>query len=146
MHLIDLLYSSQHWKNATMVCATRISCIKLDVNEKFCLVFLATWTLILWYYLCLIHAFEKDVIFFLIAIIWCFRKFTRVWAVVLTCGLQNHIFYYTPEVELALNLLHLNISMHILHNVVYRFPTILMRRICLSIQSFLKWWSFPLFW
>ena len=63
-NLIDLLYSSQHWKNATMVCATRISCIKLNVNEKFCLVFLATWTLILWYYLCLIHAFEKDVIFF----------------------------------------------------------------------------------
>ena len=40
---------------------------------------------------------------------------------------------------------HHNISMHILHNVLYLFPKVLRRRICLTIKSFLSWWSFLIF-
>ena len=36
-----------------------------------------------------------------------------------------------------LNPLHPNISMHILHTVLYTFPKMLTRRICLTIKSFL---------
>ena len=32
--------------------------------------------------------------------------------------------------------------MHILHTVLYRFPRLLTRRICLTIKSFFSWWSF----
>ena len=35
--------------------------------------------------------------------------------------------------------LHPNISMHILHTVLYRFPKVLTRRICLTIKSFFSW-------
>ena len=38
-----------------------------------------------------------------------------------------------------------NISMHILHSVLYTFPIVLSRRISWTIQSFLSWWSFPWF-
>ena len=38
-----------------------------------------------------------------------------------------------------------NISMHILHTVLYTFPKILTRRIYLTIKSFFSWRSFPLF-
>ena len=41
--------------------------------------------------------------------------------------------------------LHPNISIHILHTVLYTFPKVLTRRICLTIKSFFSWWSFPLF-
>ena len=41
--------------------------------------------------------------------------------------------------------LHPNISMPILHSVLYTFPTVLTRRICLKIKSFLSWWWFCLF-
>ena len=41
--------------------------------------------------------------------------------------------------------LHPNISRHILHAVLYTFPKVLTRRICLTIISFYHWWSFPLF-
>ena len=43
-----------------------------------------------------------------------------------------------------LNSLHPNISMHILHTVLYTFPKVLTRRICLLIKSFFHWWPFPL--
>ena len=43
------------------------------------------------------------------------------------------------------NPLHPNISIHILHTVLYTFPKVLTRRICLPIKSFFRWWSFPLF-
>ena len=33
--------------------------------------------------------------------------------------------------------------MHILPTVLYSFPKVLTRRICLTIKSFLSWWSFP---
>ena len=36
---------------------------------------------------------------------------------------------------------HSNISMHILHTVLYTFPKVLTRRICLTIHSFFRWWS-----
>ena len=44
-----------------------------------------------------------------------------------------------------LNLLHPNISMHILHTVLYTFLVVLTRRIYLKIKSFFSWWSFSLF-
>ena len=44
------------------------------------------------------------------------------------------------------NPLHPNISMHILHTVLYTFPKLLRRRICWIITSFfINWWLFPLF-
>ena len=38
------------------------------------------------------------------------------------------------------NPLHPEISMHILHSVLHKFPKVLIRRICLTIKSFLSWW------
>ena len=35
--------------------------------------------------------------------------------------------------------LHPNINMHILHTVLYKFPRLLTRRICLTIKSFFTW-------
>ena len=43
-----------------------------------------------------------------------------------------------PDHEL-INPLHPNISMHILHNVLYTFPKMLTRRIWLTIKSFFSW-------
>ena len=43
------------------------------------------------------------------------------------------------------NPLHPNLSMYTLSTVVYTFPEVLMRRICLTIKSFFSWWLFPLF-
>ena len=37
------------------------------------------------------------------------------------------------------NHLHPNISMHILHTVLYTFSKVLTRRICLTIKSFFTW-------
>ena len=34
--------------------------------------------------------------------------------------------------------------MHILHTVLHNFLKVLRRRICLTINSFFNWWSFPL--
>ena len=41
--------------------------------------------------------------------------------------------------------IHHNMGMHLLHAVLYTFPKVLTRRICLIIKSFFSWWSFPLF-
>ena len=38
-----------------------------------------------------------------------------------------------------INPLHLDISMHILVTVLYTFPKMLIRRICLAIKSFFSW-------
>ena len=35
--------------------------------------------------------------------------------------------------------LHPNIGMHILHTVLYTFPKVLTRRICLTVKSFYSW-------
>ena len=47
--------------------------------------------------------------------------------------------------EVAVNLLHPNISIHNLYTVFCTFGNVLTRRICLTIKSFFSWWSFPLF-
>ena len=47
--------------------------------------------------------------------------------------------------RVSFNPLHLNIRMHILHTVLYTFPKVLKKRICLTIKSFFTCWSFPLF-
>ena len=44
------------------------------------------------------------------------------------------LIHYTP-----------NISMHILHTVLYTFPKRLTRRICFTIKSCFSWWSSLLF-
>ena len=40
---------------------------------------------------------------------------------------------------------HLSVSIHILYTVLQTFPLVLTRRICLTINSFFSWWSFPVF-
>ena len=55
-------------------------------------------------------------------------------------------YQYRTTVKMKVkNPLHPNISMHILHTVLYTFPKVLTRRICLTIKSFSGWQSFPLF-
>ena len=34
---------------------------------------------------------------------------------------------------------------HFLHTLIYTSPKVLTKRICLTIRSFLSWWSFPIF-
>ena len=48
--------------------------------------------------------------------------------------------YLSPSFALTLYT-----SMYILHDVLYTFPKVLIRRICLTIKSFFSWWSFPFF-
>ena len=48
------------------------------------------------------------------------------------------IYFYRNKVTCHythFNPLHTKISMHILHNVLYTFPKVLTRRICLTIMS-----------
>ena len=65
---------------------------------------------------------------------------------------ENNPFSYTSINLYAVSFIlkfftpsHPNISMHILHTVLYTFPKVLTRRICPSIKSFFSWWSFTLF-
>ena len=53
-----------------------------------------------------------------------------------------HIYNWLHDV---FNPLHSNIRMHILQTVLYIFPYVLARRICLTIKKFFSWLSFPLF-
>ena len=53
-----------------------------------------------------------------------------------------HIYNWLHDV---FNPLHPNIRMHILQTVLYIFPYVLARRICLTIKRFFSWLSFPLF-
>ena len=53
-----------------------------------------------------------------------------------------HIYNWLHDV---FNPLHSNIRMHILQTVLYIFPYVLARRICLTIKRFFSWLSFPLF-
>ena len=46
---------------------------------------------------------------------------------------------------ICFNLLHPNISMHILDAVIDTFCKVLTRRICFIIKSLFSWWSFSLF-
>ena len=43
------------------------------------------------------------------------------------------------DMNASFNPLHPNISMHILHTVLYTFPKVLRRRICLTIRTFFSW-------
>ena len=54
-------------------------------------------------------------------------------------------YYVHCTLPKSFNSAHPNISMHILHNVLYTFPKVLTGRICVTIMSFFAWWSFPLF-
>ena len=60
----------------------------------------------------------------------------------------NNISHLTNLVYLTVqfNPLQPNISMHILHTILFTFPTVLTGRICLTIKSFFSWWSFILLW
>ena len=60
----------------------------------------------------------------------------------------NNISHLTNLASLTvqLNPLHPNISMHILHTILFTFPKVLTGRICLTIKSFFSWLSFLLFW
>ena len=49
----------------------------------------------------------------------------------------------TFNIHLLINPLYPNISRHILHSILYTFPELLTRRICLKIKSFISCWSFP---
>ena len=53
-----------------------------------------------------------------------------------------HIYNWLHDV---FNPLHPNIKMHIRHTVLYAFPNVLTRIICLTINRFFSWLSFPLF-
>ena len=46
-------------------------------------------------------------------------------------------------VSFYVNPLQPNISVYILHTVLFTFPKVLTRRICLTIKSLFSWWSFP---
>ena len=46
---------------------------------------------------------------------------------------------------ILINPLHPNISMHILHTVLFTLPNVLTRRICLTFESFFSKWSLSLF-
>ena len=49
------------------------------------------------------------------------------------------------ESMIQLNSLHPNIIVHILHTVPSIIPKVLTGRICLTIKSLFRWWSFSLF-
>ena len=51
-----------------------------------------------------------------------------------------------PVTELSqVKFFHPNIGIHFLHNDLSTFPVLMTGRICLTIRSFLNWWSFSLF-
>ena len=54
-----------------------------------------------------------------------------------------HLIYRKPCIG-SLIIFNPNISVHFLHTVLYTFPIVLTKRICLTIKSFFSWWSIPL--
>ena len=56
-----------------------------------------------------------------------------------------YIFVVLEGTSTSLSPLHPNVSMHILHTVLYTSPKMLTRRICWTIKTFFSWWLFPLF-
>ena len=66
-----------------------------------------------------------------------------------------HLYLMQPYIQAVIyiynwlhdvfNPLHSNIRIHMLQTVLYIFPYVLARRICLTIKSFFSWLSFPLF-
>ena len=85
-----------------------------------------------------------DINVFFLTCYLCYCPFTgQIWN--LKTWSSAGLFSFWPLFTYTLTLLHPNISMHILHTVLYTFPMVLVRRICLPIKSFFSWWSFPLF-
>ena len=76
---------------------------------------------------------------------WC--HFASVLARLITFSTQpkNQEFQKNVNEKFNMNPFYPNISMNILHTVLYTFPKILTRRIYLTIKSFFSWRSFPLF-
>ena len=78
-----------------------------------------------------------------------FANFFQIYKLWLTTFKRSQFYVTTPAIlsfcNFGLNPLHSNISMHILHTVLYTFPWALVWRICLLIASFFSWWSSPLF-
>ena len=65
-------------------------------------------------------------------------SFLTEWHSNLLCLATNLFFYFTTW--WVFDPLHPNISMHILHTVLYTFPKLLERRICFkTIKSFFGW-------
>ena len=61
------------------------------------------------------------------------------------CSMLVHKIFHGRCKFFFFNPLHPNIIMHILHTVLYTFPKVLTRRICLTIKGFFGCWSFFLF-
>ena len=61
------------------------------------------------------------------------------------CNLQEKVTHISGDFlkmdlgQWMIYSLHPNISMHILHTVLYTYPEVLMRRICIAIKSFFCW-------
>ena len=60
-------------------------------------------------------------------------------------SIDSCIYVYNGTKVGQLTIMCINISMHLLHTVLYTFPMVLIRRNCSTIKSIFWWWSFPLF-
>ena len=60
-------------------------------------------------------------------------------------SIDSCIYVYNGTKVGQITIMCINISMHLLHTVLYTFPMVLIRRNCSTIKSFFWWWSFPLF-
>ena len=61
------------------------------------------------------------------------------------CQITLEISRFKTENPFIVNPWHLSVSIQILLTVLQTFPSVLTRRICLTIKSFFRWWSFPVF-
>ena len=59
------------------------------------------------------------------------------WQCQAPCRTLAHLCHSRPHTFFPQQ--HPNISMHILHTVLYTFPRVLTRRTCLTIKSFFSW-------
>ena len=60
-------------------------------------------------------------------------------------SIDSCIYVYNGTKVGQVTIMCINISMHLLHTVLYTFPMGLIRRNCSTIKSVFWWWSFPLF-
>ena len=60
-------------------------------------------------------------------------------------SIDSCIYVYNGTKVGQVTIMCINISMHLLHTVLYTFLMVLIRRTCSTIKSFFWWWSFPLF-
>ena len=75
------------------------------------------------------------------------RVKSYIWQTAPGISNSHNIIFEKKKIDMkaSFNPLHPNISMHILHTVLYTFHKVLRRRICLTIRTFFRWWSFPVF-